>query len=261
MDPQPNTVKPLQFETAIPSLPADAGSSQQGVTCIGCQRTILDKYYDVNAQPVCESCRNQVAQHAEVPRGWPVIARACLFGFVAALLGAILYYAVIAITDFEIGIVAIAIGYMVGYGVRMGTRGRGGRRFQVMALVLTYWAVGLAYTPFLFSELSKQDTTEQAGTNTTTPVDTAVTSDASEAVDGADAADPPNARGLALALAVLLGISFALPVLTVVSSLPGGLISAAIIAFGMHQAWRMTAVPQLVITGPYRIGAGPPAAA
>lgn len=261
MDPQPNTVKPLQFETAVPSVPADAASSQQGVTCVACQRAILDKYYDVNAQSVCESCRNEIAQHTETPRGLKVLARACVFGLVAAILGAILYYAVIAITEFEIGIVAIAIGYMVGYGVRMGTRGRGGRRFQVMALVLTYWAVGLAYTPFLFSELSKEDATQQAGTNATASVDAAVTPDATEAADEAAAADAPGALALPLALAALMAISFTLPVLTVVSSLPGGLISGAIIAFGMHQAWRMTAVPQLVITGPYRIGAGPPAAA
>jgi hypothetical protein len=260
MDPQTNTVKPLQFDTAIPSVPPDAGTSQQGVTCVSCQRAILDKYFDVNAQSVCESCRNEIAQHVETPRGLTVLARAFLFGIVAAILGAILYYAVIAITDFEIGIVAIAIGYMVGYGIRMGTRGRGGRRFQVIALVLTYWAVGLAYTPFLFSQLSKQDATQEAGTSTTAPVDAAVTPDASEATD-ADAADAPGALALPLALAALLAISFTLPVLTVASSLPGGLISAAIIAFGMHQAWRMTGVPQVVITGPYRIGAGPPAAA
>jgi hypothetical protein len=253
MDPNPN--KPLQFETAISSVPAEAGSSQPGVTCVACQRTSLDKYFDVNGQSVCESCRNEIAQHAETPRGWAVLARAGLFGLVAAILGAVLYYAVIAITNFEIGIVAIAIGYMVGYGIRLGTRGRGGRRFQVIALVLTYWAVGLAYTPILFSEMSKQDVTQQASTNTTAPVDVP------DAPDASNAADASGAFSLPLALAIVLGISFALPVLTVVSSLPGGLISAAIIAFGMHQAWRMTAVPQLQISGPYRIGAGPAAAA
>lgn len=249
MDSDTNSLKPLQFETAISSVPVDADSGQQGVTCEACQRTILDKYFDVNAQAVCEACRDQITQLAETPRGWTVLARACLFGVVAAILGAILYYAVIAITEFEIGIVAIAIGYMVGYGVRMGTRGRGGRRFQVIALVLTYWAVGLAYTPILVGAISKQDATQQASGNTTAPVDTS------------DAPDAPTALGFALALAALLGFSLALPVMVVVSSLPGGLISAAIIAFGMQQAWRMTAAPQPQITGPYNIGAGPPAVA
>jgi hypothetical protein len=259
MIPGPNTVKPLQFDTAIPSVPAGAGSDQQGVTCVACQRPILDRYYDVNAQSVCSSCRNEIALHSETPRGWGVLARAGLFGAIAAILGAILYYAVIAITEFEIGIVAIAIGYMVGYGVRIGTRGRGGRRFQVIALLLTYWAVGLAYTPFLFGALSKQNRTQQASTNTGTDITAAVAVPATpDSSDAADASAPSNPL---LAFAVLLAIPFALPVLTVVSSLPGGLISAAIIAFGMHQAWRMTGVAHLVITGPYRIGAGPPAAA
>lgn len=248
--------KSLQFETAIP-MPSDAATSHQGVTCAACQRAILDEYFDVNAQSVCESCRNQLAQHAETPRGWSVLAKAGLFGFVAAILGAIVYYAVIAITNFEIGIVAIAIGYMVGYGIRTATQGRGGRRFQVIALVLTYWAVGLAYTPFVFGEIAKQDVSQQASTNTTAPVTSAPVTPA----DTPDASDAADALNLPLALAIVLGITFALPVMTVFSSLPGGLISAAIIAFGMHQAWRMTAAPQLQITGPYRIGAGPPAAA
>jgi ABC-type uncharacterized transport system permease subunit len=47
----------------------------------------------------------------------------------------------------------------------------------------------------------------------------------------------------------------------VLGSLPGGLISAAIIAFGMQQAWRMTGSPQVQISGPYRIGAAPAALA
>ena len=39
---------------------------------------------------------------------------------------------------------------MVGWAIRKGTAGRGGRRFQILAAVLTYWAVGLAYTPLAF---------------------------------------------------------------------------------------------------------------
>jgi len=57
---------------------------------------------------------------------------------------------------------------------------------------------------------------------------------------------------------LLLGFSFALPVLAIVGSMPSGLISGAIIAFGMQQAWRMTAAPHLMMSGPYRIGTTPP---
>jgi hypothetical protein len=174
-----------------------------------------------------------------------VFGRAALFGLVATVAGAILYYAVIAITNFEIGIVAIAIGYMVGYAVRMATGGRGGKRFQVLALVLTYWSVGLAYTPLVFQSMSQEEPSEGA----TTP-------EASPAADTPAVTDEAPAS-LPLALGFLLAFSLTLPVLTVVSTMPGGLISAAIIAFGMQQAWRMTGTPQLAISGPYDIAPRP----
>jgi hypothetical protein len=238
----PDAQDGLQFETAVPHAPSDAVTGEQGsVTCRACERTITDEYFDINGQPVCDSCRVRIGEQAETPKGWGVFARTGLYGLGATIAGAVLYYAVIAITDFEIGIVAIAIGYMVGYAVRAGARGRGGRRFQVLALVLTYWAVGLAYTPLAFSGTSEQSE-RQAQTTPASP--------ASESTDAADATDDVN---IPLGVAFLLVFSLALPVLAVAGSMPGGLISAAIIAFGMHQAWRMTAAPQVQITGPYRI--------
>jgi hypothetical protein len=216
-----------------------------------CQRAITTEYFDINGQSVCDSCRTQLAGMIETPRSWGVFAKAGLFGLAAAIAGAILYYAVIAITNFEIGIVAIAIGFMVGWAIRKGTGGRGGRRFQVMALVLTYWAVGLAYTPLTFQQMAEEAEKERTAA----------------AATGTPAAPAPTESGVAedttlnlpLALAILFGFSLALPVLAVISSLPGGLISGAIIAFGMQQAWKMTGVPALQISGPYRIAA-PPAA-
>ena len=232
----------LQFDTVLP--PAEEAArdpSAAGAACAMCSRAIEDQYFDVNGQSLCPQCREQVASHAETPRGAGAIGRALLFGGAAAVLGAILYYAVIAITRFEIGLVAIAIGYMVGYAIRMATRGRGGRRFQVMAVILTYWAVGLAYTPLAMRGASRQQETTQ------------------QSAASAEAAEAPSLRRSLLGLALLVGFTFALPVLVIASSLPGGLISAAIIAFGMHQAWRMTAAPQFEISGPYRVGAAQPA--
>src|SRR4030095_8152025 len=118
MDSNPGGVPPLQFDTAVPSVAPSGVITAQGVRCTVCQRAIADEYFDVNGQSVCDGCRTQLAQLAQTPRSWGLFVKAGLFGLVAAILGAILYYAVIAITDFEIGIVAIAIGYMVRSGLR-----------------------------------------------------------------------------------------------------------------------------------------------
>ena len=250
MDSNPGGPPPLQFDTAVPQVTPSAVGTMQGVACAMCQRAIADEYFDVNGQSVCDSCRAQLAQMAKTPRGWGLFARAGIFGLGAAIAGAILYYAVIEITNFEIGIVAIAIGYMVGWAVRKGTGGRGGRRFQVLALVLTYWAVGLAYTPITFKQLAEADKKQE--------VEAQSTASAPAPNSGESHAEPVN---IPVVVAFLVGFSLALPVLIVFGSLPGGLISGAIIAFGMQQAWRMTGVPALVISGPYRIAAASPQSA
>ena len=249
MDSNPDAPPRLQFETAVESKPMPAeGAERQQVTCATCQRAITDAYFDVNGTTVCESCHGEIARHAETPRGMGIFVKATIFGVVAAILGAMLYYAVIAITNFEIGLVAIAIGYMVGFAVRKGAGG-GGRRFQVIAVLLTYWAVGLAYVPLVLRDAAasrrEQPQAEQAGA-----VQTAEPTE-DEDKEGARRVSAP------LALGLLGGFSLALPVLAVIASLPSGLISAAIIAFGMQQAWRLTRAPQLVMTGPYRIAPDP----
>ncbi|MEZ5288398.1 MAG: hypothetical protein R2712_27050 [Vicinamibacterales bacterium] len=58
----------------------------------------------------------------------------------------------------------------------------------------------------------------------------------------------------------MLMLTFTLPVLLIVNTLPGGLLSAAIIGFGLLQAWKMTGVAALQISGPYRVAPGQDAA-
>jgi hypothetical protein len=252
MDSNPGGPPPLQFDTLVPRVtPSDLGTPP-GVTCAVCQQAIASEYFDVNGQSVCNACRSQLEHLGQTPRSWGVFAIAGLFGLGAAIAGAILYYAVVAITNFEIGIVAIAIGYMVGWSIRKGAGGRGGRRFQVLAVVLTYWAVGLAYTPLTFQQIAEDGEKQRTATETAAPA-TPVTAPG-------ESPDPAQSVNLPLALGILFGFSLALPVLAVISSLPGGLISAAIIAFGMQQAWRMTGAPPLQISGPYRIAAASPPA-
>ena len=244
----------LLFDTVTPPPLPGSATVSSGVSCVVCQAAIPDEYFDVNGQTVCSTCRTAVLEQAETPRGWGMLLRAGVCGLAAAVAGAILYYAVIAITDLEIGLVAIAIGYMVGYGVRFGTGGRGGRRVQVMAMLLTYLSVSLAYSVLVIRASFEPRQTQEASavSGTATPEETSAAQPTPAAAPSeADREDGPS--GL-LGLGLLLGFFLALPVMAILDSLPGGLISAAIIAFGMQQAWRMTMAPALTVTGPYRVG-------
>src|SRR4051812_24170112 len=137
----------LQFDHAVAA--GMSSPAAPGAVCSACRTPIHTEYFDVNGNTFCTRCRSAVEAAAETPRGLMPFIMAGVFGLGAGIAGAAIYYAVIAIANLEIGIVAILIGYMVGYAVRKGANGRGGRRFQVLAVALTYTAVALAYTPII----------------------------------------------------------------------------------------------------------------
>lgn len=274
--------EPLQFDR-VATAPGAEGSDAPKVTCSGCNAAITTYYYQLDGAPVCAACK-QVAQRASRSQfSTGAYVRAALLGLGAALVGALIYYGVIAITNFEIGIVAILIGYIVGLAVRVGARGAGGRRYQILAVGLTYFSVGLAYSPLAFKGFKEArdakvtaSVAQSADSAAADSADEEEDDDASLAAAQSTAPDDsatvvpagvPTAKKVpALAIVLALGagflLVFALPVISVVGSLPGGIISALIIGIGMRQAWRMTAGHVPTITGPHRIAAPvqPPAA-
>src|SRR4051812_42657553 len=141
----------LQFDRVVGDAPVAVpqGGGQPAVTCTSCSKPISSDYYHVNGRVTCQSCRNAIEMAVATPEGAGPFIRAAGLGLGAAIAGAALYYGVIALANLEIGIIAIAIGYMVGWAVMKGAGGVGGRRYQVLAMVLTYWAVGLAYAPLI----------------------------------------------------------------------------------------------------------------
>jgi hypothetical protein len=258
----------LQFDRAVHSDPPNAA---EGLACAMCGTALRAQYYHVAEQPTCASCKDGVGranQNAAVKsRRAGILARAFGFGLAAAVAGAILYYAVIAITGWEIGLVAIVIGFMVGWAVRKGSGEAGGRRYQWLAVVLTYFAVGLAYTPLAFKSFAEGSGPKDAAVADSTGVASPAATDAAPSTDGAttpasaEAASAPTEAASTPGVMVALGITFlfifALPVMYIAGSMPSGLISAIIILVGMQQAWKMTARVEVPISGPYKVGAGP----
>jgi hypothetical protein len=144
----------LQFDTAEPAGPAPAGAGSSSVTCASCRNTISGSYYEVNAAILCEACRavlsEQLAGGSELGRG----AKAVAFGLGAAAAGSALYYAILELTGYEIGLVALVVGFLVGKAVNRGSEGRGGPAYQALAVVLTYFAIVTTYIPFSMRSVS-----------------------------------------------------------------------------------------------------------
>ena len=248
------------------------------MVCAMCKTNIADAYYHLNGRPICASCKTKAdAQIADLKArglGTGAMGKSVVFGLVAAIAGAIVYFAVTAITGWEIGIVAIVIGFMVGWAIRKATGGVGGRRYQILAVAFTYLAVSMAYAALGIREIIKDKAAaapkihaSAAGTDSVALNDSTTASDGaadadSQAVASAAVAGPGKKKaGIgAGAIVAMLAIMLALPVMAIFQSGTGGFLSAIIIGIGLRQAWRMTGGVEIKITGPYKIGAAPRAA-
>ena len=225
-----------------------------GLLCSACQRPLTETYFEANGQVVCPSCRNAIA--AEWHRGGAAgrFAKALGFGVAAMIVCSILWYVVLKLTDSQWGILAIVVGLVVGGAVRKGSNGRGGWRYQALAIFLTYTAIVSSYVPFIIE--SMRESGEQVAEQ---PADSAVgvTSPAvrADSVAVADAASPSPAAVQLGVLAVLVGLVALVAILYATPFLMGieNLIGLLIIGFALYEAWKLNRKTELTITGPYRV--------
>jgi hypothetical protein len=253
--------------------------------CANCGKALGATYHTANGAPICSSCRGKL-QTASAPLRDPgVLFKAILFGFGASIVGAIIYYAVMRYLNLEIGLVAILTGWMVGKAMHGATGGRGGRLLQVSAGVLTYISVAMAYFPFAVASVQEQIASAPIEPTDVAPaverlVDSATIAAVVDSMNAAAARDTSAAKlddvvltdadlralrdenapavNPILGLVILLGLAFALPILSILGSLPGGLISAAIIGFGIMQAWQLTGSPKIHFEGPFKLAGNDP---
>ena len=138
----------LQFEQAEPATTTSAGAA--GAVC---RKGLTDTYHTVNDNVLCEACRRRIEGEWAGGSGSGRAGKAFLFGLAGAAIGAGIYYAVLALTGYEIGLIAIVVGYLAGKGVRMGSGGRGGGGYQAMAMLLTYLAIVSTYVPLILESI------------------------------------------------------------------------------------------------------------
>jgi hypothetical protein len=153
-----------------------------------------------------------------------------MFGIGGAILGLVLYVAVALTTGLIIGFVSLAVGYMVGKAVVMGSGGLGGRRYQIAAVLLTYMAVSLAAVPIAISQMKQRSAQQHAQ------------------VSGSATANAPK-MSPAKALATLALVGLASPFLALADP-AHGIIGLIILFVGIRIAWRIAAGRPVTILGP-----------
>jgi len=264
-DTRPNAAAgALQFDTAEIHAAGGAAPGLTELTCTSCQTSIRACYFEANGSILCARCKQAADSGANGGDSSRVgrMALAALYGSGAALAGAALYYAVAALTGYEIGLIAIAVGYMVGLAVRAGSRGRGGWRYQTLAVVLTHFAIGIAYFTQGMAEVKKEKERARTPAATVAAAPASTTADTMATRRSAEAAgqtrEPVAERlgigAMALGVVALAAFIAALPILAGFSEFPQHAIGLIIVGIALHQAWVMNKRVHVAITGPYMIG-------
>lgn len=243
---------------------SDAAFAGQ-VQCGFCGREAQGVYFQVGDTVSCTGCKNE---REAGPRGSRLgrFSKALVFGLVAGAIGAALWYGVRRLTGYEIGLIAIVVGFMVGAAVRFGSGGRGGWRYQVLAVGLTYFSICLNYAPDVVSGLlarAEQGEAGEAAPEGEGPASVPVPSPVAPATDVAPG-EEARPGGIAGGVAALALFALLVVVISLAAPFLGGfenVLGLLIIGFGLWQAWKMNAATPIEISGPFRIGTSPAASA
>ncbi|MCK5799104.1 MAG: hypothetical protein KAI47_18050, partial [Deltaproteobacteria bacterium] len=217
-----------------------------------------------NGAAFCERCLVALRAYREWGSPGLRFLKALLFGSIAAAAGAGLYYAIVALTGYEIGLVAIVVGLMVGAAVRAGSQRRGGPGYQALAMVLTYLAIVTTYMHMIGRELDKMSVRAQrqaiasikkeiqtradgasgvvvsvdlSGTGSKASLKTSVNASLKTSKDISIKLRPMPRTWIQQIF--LFGLAFIWPFLAVYEGGGSGIMGLIIVGFAIYEAWKL----------------------
>ena len=113
------------------------------VLCSQCQKEVSGTQYysyrDKEGQNIflCDNCRGIAEKAIQEETNNPKIVIALILGLLAAVVAGILWFAISVLTGYQIGYIAIGVGYLIGKAVIWGSGGKRGMPLQIMSAVVT----------------------------------------------------------------------------------------------------------------------------
>jgi len=231
--------------------------------CQSCHQPIGAEYYRVNGALACPNCAQQAERN--LPKdSHAALVRGVTFGVGGAILGMIVYAAFGILTGLVIGYVALGVGYLVAKAIKLGSKGMGGRRYQIAAALLTYAAVSMAAVPMGIAQFVKAKQAHHAAAQVQQPEalpDGQASSDEANSIEPAPVPQqaPLTAAKHPVKLGSLIGsllfAGLASPFYDLWENGPtfGPLIGLFILFIGIRIAWQMTGGPGAVsVIGPFK---------
>ena len=237
MDANPGGNAPLQFDTAIPRVTPSAVSTAQGAPPARC---VSARFPSSTSMSTDSPCARGAGARSHRSRNTTELGSVRLLGFSASAPPSSVPSSITRSSLSRISRLVSSPSRSATCRVGGPQGRRGPRRTTVpgAGAGADIWAVVLGSTPLMFPVFRRG---EREGHGETVPASNRPT--------------PPRNQLMEAGACCFFLASRGVPGLVGLGPFPSGLISAAIIAFGMHQAWRMTAAPAL--RSPVRIGSRP----
>jgi hypothetical protein len=90
---------------------------------------------------ICANCAASIERELEAETENPNILVAVLAGLAAAVIGTLVWYGVVVITEYQVGFIAVGVGWLVAMGVVLGSGRKRGRALQAISVAITLAAL------------------------------------------------------------------------------------------------------------------------
>lgn len=231
--------------------------------CSECRAPMRTQYYALNERPICANCRPHYAAMIERGVGAAALRRASTQGLITVVLGAAALAIGVIIFPFLRLPIVVGIGWFMGKRIMATVDGYGGRRYQYLAVGLTYLTISIgSLIPAVkrASDDAKRREAIAASDVRTLATQQKAINEELEAMGiepiRAEEPEQPGVGSLFIAF-------FTLPILAMFEY---GLYAAGVgllaLGFSLYKAWDLTDGQglDLELRGPFRVGSGPIAA-
>ena len=118
--------------------------------CSECRGIIRTHYFALNDRSLCTRCKQPYADMIERGTGDGSMHRATLYGLGAAIGAGLGLGAILVMFGFARVLLFVGVGWVIGTAINKATGAYGARRYQVLAVAMTYFALCLGtFTPWI----------------------------------------------------------------------------------------------------------------
>lgn len=142
--------------------------------CTNCSNPIREKstYFRVQGKKkgegmsfLCPECFTKITEGLVKENQNPNILLALVAGVIGAAVGGIIWYLITVFTGWQIGIIAILVGWLAGRGAILGAGNKRGSSLQILSIIITIFVM-LASEYFIFNHFFNE-----AGFSGSLPID------------------------------------------------------------------------------------------